>query len=213
MPLTTLIKGSTLRESIWFNVLSKESIDIFRPVHDVFGHQNSLEASANANIFKVNYNRSVSSTYMYTRYYKSIKDDNGEYPVDANGDRIAVWEKNWAGIIPKDSNGDYRVSDVGLWLWKRFIGDGGKNYGVLEKSHIVALLNGKDLGLFLDETKPLEIYQIEDLESNIQISDGAIAKMALDSDILDDRRTANKRVGLAIAFIVATPYIYAQEGL
>jgi len=103
-----------------------------------------------------------------------------------------------------------------LWLWKRFIGDGGKNYGELEQAHVMALLNGKDLALFLDESKPLEVYNLDTLKSSdiaIQINDSGIAKMNLDSNITDDRREANERVGLAIAFIVATPYIYAQEGI
>ena len=193
--------------------LRKDGVTTFRPLHDVFGHQTALEASDNANIFKVNYNYSIKNSYFYTTSYISIKDENGDYPLDANGDRIAVWEKDWAKIIPKDSDGNYRVKDVALWLWKRFIGDGGKNYGILEKSHLVALLNGKDLGLFLDETKPLSVYDDEALLDNIRINDGEIAKMDLDSESVSERRMANARVGLAIAFIVATPYIYAEEGL
>ena len=183
--------------------LSAESIETFHPIHDVFGHQTSLEASANANIFQVNYNRSIEKSSYYTRSYKEI-------------DKVSVWEKDWAKIIPTDNNGEYKVKDVGLWLWKRFIGDGGKNYGELEQAHITALLNGKDLPLFLDDTKPLEVYNLDDIKSSniaIKINDGKVAKMSLNSNITDDRRDANKRVGLAIAFIVATPYIYAQEGI
>ena len=35
--------------------LENESIRAFAPIHDVFGHQNGLEASDNANIFRINY--------------------------------------------------------------------------------------------------------------------------------------------------------------
>lgn len=196
--------------------LSHESIELFRPIHDVFGHQTSLEASANANIFQVNYNRSIEKSYLYTNSYKAIKDSSGNYAKDSEGNKIAVWEKDWSKLIPADSSSEYRVKDVGLWLWKRFIGDGGKNYGALEKAHITALLNGKDLALFLDDTKPLEVYTLADIQSSsvaIKIDDAGVAKMNLSSSVVADKREANQRVGLAIAFIVATPYIYAQEGI
>ena len=51
-------------------------------------------------------------------------------------------------------------------------------------------------------------------DSNIVqlINDGAVAKMQFKSNDNDDRYDANAMVGLAIAFIVATPYIYVQEG-
>ncbi len=196
--------------------LSEEDIFLFRPTHDVFGHQTSVEAADSSDVFRVNYNRSVKRSYIYTRNYYCEEDASGSCPRDENDVKIGVWEKDWAKKIPADSNGDYLVEDVALWLWNHFIGDGGKNYGVLERAHIVALLNGKDLGLFIDEEKPLEVYSLSDLSDNITliqlIRDGSIAKMDLESSDISDRRRANRRVGLAIAFIVATPYIYVQEG-
>jgi len=197
-------------------ILSHENVLLFRPSHDVFGHQTSVEAADSSDVFRVNYNRSVKRSYIYTRNYYCEDDGSGSCPSDENGVKIGVWEKDWAKKIPADSNGEYLVEDVALWLWNRFIADGGKNYGVLERAHIVALLNGKDLGLFIDEEKPLEVYSLADLTDNITLSqlirDGATAKMNLESSDISDRRTANRRVGLAIAFIVATPYIYVQEG-
>jgi hypothetical protein len=199
----------------WF--LSHEGIGIFRPIHDVFGHQTSMEASDNANVFRVNYNRSVSRSYLYTNDYVCIKDESGSCPRDENDVKIATWEKDWAKKIPSNAQGEYIVEDVARWLWNHFIADGGKNYGVLERVHIIALLNGKDIALFLDEDDPLHNYTLEDFTSNSTIvqaiNDGAVAKMALNSVDLEDRRDANYQVGLAIAFIVATPYIFAQEGL
>ncbi len=196
--------------------LSKESIEIFHPIHDVFGHQTSAESRANSNLFQVNYNRSIEESYIYTNSYKAIKDANGNYTKDSEGNKVAVWEKDWAKLIPKNSEGKYKVKDVGLWLWKRFIGDGGKNYQALEKAHITALLNGKDLGYFLNVDNPLKVYKIDDINNGdiaLKIHDGSVEDMNLDSSVVKDRREANQRVGLAIAFIVATPYIYAQEGI
>ena len=196
--------------------LSKEGIEIFHPIHDVFGHQTSAESRANSNLFQVNYNRSIEESYIYTNSYKAIKDTSGNYTKDSEGNKVAVWEKDWAKLIPKNSEGKYKVKDVGLWLWKRFIGDGGKNYQALEKAHITALLNGKDLGYFLNVDNPLKVYKIDDINNGdiaLKIHDGSVEDMNLDSSVVKDRREANQRVGLAIAFIITTPYIYAQEGI
>jgi len=198
----------------WF--LSHEGIGIFQPIHDVFGHQTSMEASDNANIFRVNYNRSVGMSYLYTNDYVCVKDESGSCPRDENNVKIATWQKDWAKKIPSNAQGEYIVEDVASWLWNHFIGDGGKNYGILERIHIIALLNGKDIALFLDEDDPLHTYTIDDFTTNSTIvqaiNDGAVAQMDLNSDDIEDRRDANSNVGLAIAFIVATPYIFAQEG-
>jgi len=198
----------------WY--LSHEEVAVFSPIHDVFGHQTALEASDNPNIFQANYNRSVAMPWLYTDIYKCLRDDDNKCVEDDDGIEIAVWEKDWSNKIPADDDGNYVVEDVALWLWKYFIGDGGKNYGIIERAYIVTLLNGKDLALFIDEDDPLHVYSLDDLTNNndlVQaINDGAVAKMKLTSSNINDRRDANAKIGLAIAFIVATPYIYAQEG-
>ncbi len=196
--------------------LSHEEISVFSPIHDVFGHQTALEASDNPNVFKANYNRSVAKRWLYTDAHKCLRDGNNDCVDDSNGIEITVWEKDWTNKIPSNDNGKYIVEDVARWLWEYFIGDGGKNYGVLERTHIVTLLNGKDLALFIDEDDPLHLYSLDDITNNSSIvhaiNDGAVASLDLNSEDIEDRRDANERVGLAIAFIVATPYIYVQEG-
>ena len=195
--------------------MDREGVSLFRPLHDVFGHQTSIEASDNANIFRITYNRSIQSS-RYLKSFSRKKDSNGDAILDSDGVYVASWEKDWAKLISQNETNNYRVDEVAKWLWKRFIADGLKNYGALERAHIIALLNGKDLALFLNEDKPLTIYTIDDIvnDSNIKmlIEDGAVAQMKLGSDDKIARRYANKYVGRAIAFIVATPYIYVQEG-
>ena len=193
-----VVDNSDLNYQIYnFNYyLSKESIETFHPIHDVFGHQTGLEASDNSNLFQINYNRSTESASLFTQKTK----------------RDTTWEKDWGKLIPENST----IEEIGLWLWKRFIADGGKNYGILEKAHISALLNGKDLGYFLNVDDPLHIYTLEELTSDalaIKLHDAEVSSMKLHSSDSTERQTANYRVGLAIAFIVATPYIYVQEGL
>jgi hypothetical protein len=198
-----------------FNYLYKEGIRLFRPIHDVFGHQTSIEASDNANIFRLTYNRSA-KPYSITQYYRCKRDSNNECIKDENGIYEAEWEKDWAKIISSEKTNGYTVEEVGKWLWQRFISDDLKHYGTLERAHIVSLLNGRDLAVFLDDENPLKIYSIEDLESDSSVKrrlqDGAVEQMNLNSSDINDRRLANRFIGRAIAFIVATPYIYAQEG-
>ncbi len=196
--------------------LSKEDVRVFSPAHAVFGHQTGVEASDNGNIFRVNYNRSAGAPWIYTRYYECERDQKDECRKDSSGNVIAVWEKRWRSKIPANAQGKYIVEEVALWLWKRFIADGGKHYGALERAHLIALLNGKDLALFLDKENPMKTYTKAQITGNSGIkrllNDGAIAPMDLKSNDTKKRREADYRVNLAIAFIAATPYIYAQEG-
>ncbi len=206
--------GRMLYNANW--ELSKEDIRPFRPVHAVFGHQTGVEASDNGNIFRINYNRSAKSGWTYWQYYDCVKNSSGECPKDSNGNVIGVWEKKWRDKIPTNGAGEYVVEDVARWLWERFIADGGKHYGPLERAHLIALLNGKDLALLLDEQNPLKVYTRADITTNNGIkkllNDAAVARMDLKSGDLKKRRSADYRVNLAISFIAATPYIYAQEG-
>jgi len=196
--------------------LSKEDVHVFSPTHAVFGGQTGSEASDNGNIFRVNYNRSAKGGWIYLTYYKCEKDGNNECRKDSNGNAVAVWEKRWRDKIPANAQGEYRVEEVALWLWKRFVADGGKHYGALERAHLIALLNGKDLALFLDKENPTALYTTAQITQNSGIkrllNDGAVARMDLKSSDIRKRREADYRVNLAIAFIAATPYIYAQEG-
>lgn len=72
------------------------------------------------------------------------------------------------------------------------------------------------MALFLDANEPLHVYTQAELQGDsvlARLHDAAIAYIDLDSSDIEQRREADYRVGLAIAFIVATPYIYVQEGL
>jgi len=192
--------------------LSREDIRIFTPKHAVFGHQTGLEASNDGNIFRLNYNLSTQFGWLYWRYYTC----DGKCKKDANNNPITTWEKKWQNVIPANSRGEYIVEDVARWLWERFIVDGGKHYGALERAHVVALLNGKDLSLLINRANPLAVYNKNQITNNSSIKtlihDASVAKMDLKSSDGAKQRAANYRVNLAISFIVATPYIYAQEG-
>jgi len=188
-------------------ILGSEDVTPFEPIHDVFGHQSSLEASDSPSVFQVAYNRATKDVWYFVQSYRSDSDDK---------DKI-IWEKDWSKTVPKSESGDYVVSDVASWLWNYMIADGGKNFGSLEKAHIYSLLaSGTDLAFFLDEENPLRIYSLDELENDRliadKISDAGVARLELKSSDIDTKRDANTRIGKAIAFISATPYMFLQEG-
>lgn len=181
--------------------LRQEGFEIFRPVHNVFGHQTGLEASDEPSILKEAYNRSIDKIWFFARF-KEQKDR---------------WEKDWAAVIPQAED-TYRVRAVAEWLWNRFVADGLKNFGTLERAHVYALLgSGTDFGCFVNSTDMSFVYSSEVIETDPLIQelmgDLELTKINLDSDDAEKRRVANFRVGLAIGFISATPYVFVQEGI
>ena len=190
------------------SISDDQNAKIFRPIHDVFGGQRSLEAIDSPDVFRSVYNRSTSSNWSILRNYIT---DDGE----------SVWEKDFYEIIPKDLATTYDdnttlffVKDVASWLWNHLIQDNGENFGTLEKAHVYALLNGKDLGYFLNSGNPTKVYtatELESLETRGYITDGGNAPIYINSGDIDKRRTANRNILKAVAFIVATPYIYITK--
>lgn len=187
--------------------LAEESIAIFRPRHNVFGHQNGSEAFNSPAVFKHACNLSTESIW----YFQQLQKGESSYV------------KDWQHIIPKSSNGKWVVKDVARWLWQRFIADGWKHYGMLEQAHITALLSsGHDLGFLMVEHNPNTddpslVYTEEEL-ADLSSVPGMITYIAgecwLKLDDPDDevRRDANIWVQRAVAFIMATPYTFLEEG-
>jgi hypothetical protein len=185
------------------NAYEAENVQVFHPAHNVFGGQTGTEAADSADVFRTNYNRATGEEWRFrqssgTKYGRS-------------------WEKNWAAVIPKDSSGTYVVKNVAEWLWKRFIGDGLKNMGLLERAHLYALLaESRDIVYLADRNRLDRVITTADLASDPAlvnlVQSLSVRTLPLDSADSTERRAANARVGQAINFIVATPYIFAQEG-
>lgn len=189
---------------IW--VINAQGALPFVPAHDVFGGQTSINAANNSDIFKDAYNLAVNSPWVI---YRNVE----TYPPDILD---KTWEKDWARVIPKNDAGVYRASDVGEWLWQRFVADGLKNYGPLERAYVTGFLaTGNDLGWIIDDANPDTGFTIKQLEaepykSYIEANEAAI--IHLDSSDTNTRRQANLHVGLTINFITMTPYVFAMEG-
>ncbi len=182
-------------------MVSREDVEVFRPVNNVFGGQTGLMAANSGSVFREAYNN---STERYWTHARVDDEDTG-------------WEKNWAAVIPTMDDGRRHVKETAEWLWQRFIADGLKNFGTLERAQVYSLIvAGVDFALFVDDTKPAAVYSAADIETNVTLNerytDMGVAIVPLDSSDSDERQTANRRIGLAINFVLATPYAFAQEG-
>lgn len=109
--------------------------EIFRPLHNVFGGQNSTEASDSAVAFEKNYNRSA--TQESWQFEQAL-------PVACDScDLGQPWLKDWTKVIPA-VNGGYTADYVAEWLWRHVVGNFA-NYTSLERAHLVALLGARRL--------------------------------------------------------------------
>jgi hypothetical protein len=186
----------------------EQGADVFVPVHDVFGGQTSLNAANNPDLFKEAYNRAVDSPNNVAKTTDVCR--------DSAGTALGTWRKDWARVIPASVEG-YTADDVGRWLWRRFVGDGGRNYGGLEQANVTALLaTGMDLGYLIDPASPETVYSSEELASEpllSVVSANRVTTLDLESLVTATRREANRRVGMAINFIAMTPFMFATEGV
>jgi hypothetical protein len=184
------------------SMIRTEGVELFRPIHNVFGHQTGPEASDDPGIFKEAYNNSIDRYWFFAR---TEKEEDG-------------WQKEWESMIPRGEDGTYRVQQVAEWLWNRFAADGLANFGALERAYVYSFLgSGRDFGYFVDAADARRTYTEDEMNADPvlqeRMHDLAIAALYLDSDDSQKRKDAQYRVGLAIAFITATPYVFAQEGI
>ena len=200
------------------NYIRNEGVILFQPTHKVFGSQTGEEASKSALVFKEAYNRSVQRFWEFARAYDCVKEpDSWRCVRDENGNRIITWEKEWEKVLPKDENGNYNVKLIAEWLWNRFIADGLKHFGTLERAQVYSLLaKGKDFSYLVDKNNPFRAYTSEEIESNPDLqqllNQLANTNLEIESENVNKRLREKEKIGLAVAFIVATPYMFAQEG-
>ena len=185
------------------NVYEKEDVQVFEPRHNVFGGQTGREAAESADVFLTNYN---TITKIGQRLNVVTKERQGR-----------SWEKDWAAVVSPSADGNYVIREVAEWLWNRFIGDGLKNFGLLERAHVYALLATQlDIAYLADIEDPDRIITTADLQVSplIELVEDDLANRVLRLDDVDDvqRQLANRRMGQAINFIAGMPFIFAEEG-
>ncbi len=178
-----------------------ENVKLFQPKHNVFGGQTGVEASTSSDIFRLNYNRATQKAWSLARYRQ----------------KDSTWRKDWASVIPRGLTNDYQVDKVGEFLWRRYVGDGLKHYGVLERTYVNAFLaTSDDWAATVDPEDLDRVFTSAELTGDPALAAlreaQASARVQLDDSNASRRDSANWRIGLAINFISATPYVFAQEG-
>lgn len=186
------------------NSYQRDQVSVFRPSHNVFGNQTGLEASRSPDIVRRAINRATEDLWFYTRPN-----------LEADGQKL---RKNWTSVIPRSANGRYRVKDVAEWLWNQYIGDDLKNFSAVARAHVYALLgHDHDLLLALDDKNIRRVVRERDVQNDARIR-ALVAQLAQSGISLDSKNKsiaeeAHTRLGRAIAFISATPFSFAQQGL
>ncbi|MEW8585129.1 MAG: hypothetical protein AB2531_05140, partial [Candidatus Thiodiazotropha sp.] len=190
------------------NVMARQGAVAFIPVHDVFGNQTSLNAANSQNLFKEAYNNNVNHPNRIAKVREVCR--------DASGRIVSTWEKDWARRMPTNASGLYNVKDAGKWLWRRFTGDSGRNFTVLERAQVAALLAaGRDFASLADSANPDRLYTAAQLKSGATaalLSSLENQTLSLNSHSTELRRQSNRRVGMAINFITMTPFMFASGG-
>lgn len=176
----------------------EEEVIPFEPWHEVFGHQSGPEAAGSAALFRKNYNRATDADFSY-----SLQDFNG-----------AERAKDWRATMPRGAG--YLIGTSAAWLWERFVADGLKNFGPLERAHLYALIGyGRDLAAVLHPSfpdTPVTLAELTQGAGKAWLTKVAAAPLPLESSDADIRERTNDRIGAAIDFIIATPFMLAEEG-
>ena len=154
--------------------------------------------------FANNYNKVSDIYYTFARVYHETY-DNGN-----------PWEKDWRQALPQEIvDGGYNVEDIGLWLWERFISDGGASYGALERAHILSLLgSSRDLA-FLLCTRQRRIENgvtpnnLADLESDYTYCEPSIPNPSGEGTIISPEDKALVQHGYTEDDVTTTPHIVA----
>ncbi len=176
----------------------EEEVIPFVPWHDVFGHQNGPETAASAELFRKNYRRATDANFG-----ASAQDLNGR-------ERL----KDWRATMPKGDG--YFVGATAEWLWERFVSDGLKNFGPLERAHVYALLGyGRDLAAVLHRNTAdvaVTLAELKQGPGKAWLAKATNLRLPLENSDEDIRLRTNDRIGAAVDFIIATPFMLAEEG-
>ena len=209
----------TARKPQWglLGFLVGQGASPFSPAHDVFGGQTGLDAARSTGLFKKAYEA------VTENFGESLTAKKNNYYTDSSLDTEVTWSKDWRKLLVADENGDYIADEVASFLWQRINSDGLKNYDVIARSQILALLvHGKDFGLLITELAPavstdsLAYYSSEQLTTDPGLL-GVIDMLAstslqLNNNSSASREEANTQIDLAVSFIAALPYTFVTAG-
>lgn len=200
--------------SLMLTRMNRQGASPFQPAHFIFGGQTGRDAFENTDTFKDAYNASI-----------CIENPDGNCvdgwnTLASTSNTATGWTKHWEAIIPASLGNQASADALAHWLWNRFIGDAGKDYGPQERAHLTCLLaHGLDLPTFLAQQTGSPIqengFSTSDLTSPTAPYSALIDAAA--ATVIDFTNTLNlpdinTRIGLAVNFITATPFMFVEEG-
>lgn len=151
--------------------LDDNANQVFRPLHNVFGGQTSIEASDSAVAFEKNFNRSAPTlTWQFNGYFK-VRCDT------CNAGR--EWQKDWTKVIPQQANG-YPADYVAKWLWNHVVGSLDK-YSTLERAHLLSILATDGIR----DTETWDRFQFFDLNNLLCVRADRIANGKTQNNLSD----------------------------
>ena len=104
----------------------------FRPLNNVFGGQTGEAASDSGLAFENNYNE-------LTDREQDMREATSCRGCALSNGNLGPWEKKWAAVLPRSSDGNFYVADVAEWLWNHAVGNL-DNFTDLERAHLYTLL-------------------------------------------------------------------------
>ena len=185
---------------------TEEGAEPFKPANNVFGGQRGTDAAASSAVFRSALNRSV-------QQWQRFAIPAYEQPL------VGAKEKDWGSVAPRDADGRHRAGTVARWLWQRFIADGHRHYGALERAQLLSLLvAGSDFAsIVTNGTDRDRVYTAAEIDTTpalqTLLADLGNREIALTSTNQDERRIANALVGQGVNFIVATPWFFTRQGI
>ena len=190
-----------------------EGADVFDPANQVFGAQTGREVATSPQLFATIYENAVENG---SAYFNPVVNRNWINRLPQ------TWHKDWQREVPADENGEYTVKHVAEWLWNRFIADDLKNFDLIARSQIYALLaTGYDLGRVMEDENLVDDANLVITRADLEdpntpaaqlMAQHAEALVEVDASNMGLRDFANKRIGYAVAFMSALPYVFYSEG-
>ena len=222
----------------WSHGIDTEGVAFFRPIRNVFGGQTALEASDSAVVFENNYNRYTETYWQITRHsYDKLPNWEKNWaqvlPKTKNGNFIVkdVARWLWRHFLNDDlknfgpleqahlyallsSNRDFPLL---MCLRQKRLEEGLNNNTLKtleadESSRCVS----KNNRFSQAELNLLQgIYSTSDVQTTpVQawLDELSTRKLDLFSNDFNQRKLHTEKIGAAINFILATQYIFAQQG-
>jgi len=190
--------------------ISQSGFGVFRPHHDVFGGQTGLDAYGSSDYFM--------------RTLNAHSDWNGIGNLrkhEAKENETVIWTKEWRSFLPPARAGFSCLTAevLGEWLWQRFIADGLKQFGPLERIQVYSMLNSGLDATYNWKQANIGGVQYDTALTRQELTEGSLknyfrhqADACIQTDTADSIKNLTYYMGQAVNFIMTTPYAFFQEG-